>query len=657
MLLQRALALSTLLGCAAPAPNAMPLGANIDGVVDYSFTLALVDVVKQARAWGSAQSPWDGNCSVGADGWPAQPSFGNVFITAGAAGPVLAGAYAMSFTGNASVVPANGASATNQVYDAATDSTTATLVLAPNACNCLMFGFEGASTRAGPGIKDLRILQPGYALDGNDTFSRPLLALLGRADVLRFMDWGRTNGNLIADWSARTLPSSFSYAPQGSEVPWEVIFDLANELGKDAWINVPVHATDDYVLQLATLAAARLAPGLNLYLEYSNEVWNWSFEQSHFALAAANASVYAGDPYHLNASGLIGDGNPGYWMIRWYVAKLKAFSDIFRTVFGADAVGRDKRVRPVYAWQCGGDQDSVGLPYLLQIYGEPASFFHSIACAPYMTIGDVASSPALTADEVLAGWRSYQQNISLAGAGFGRGNYVAALSAAGAYWGLAVQAYEAGPDTAQGLNAGGPLFAKGNASADPRISPIIFDYLQSWHELGAHMGPMNYFTFGAGPLDDKYGIYAVLQDMSKMDTPKLAAIDAARATPVALSPLIPAVPSVLNASFFVGHPEPATPDGFSGWPAACDYMVFSAAPQRLAVTLTVGTDDAGTQNLTVGLGGAARNVQTVFCASSGNWATYVPCNATAPFDVPAGVSVFRVTRGRQWLGEVRIAAA
>ena len=79
-------------------------------------------------------------------------------------------------------------SATNKKYDAATDSTTATLVLVPNACNCLMFGFEGASTRAaGPGIKDLRILQPGYALDGKDTFSRPLLALLGRADVLRFM--------------------------------------------------------------------------------------------------------------------------------------------------------------------------------------------------------------------------------------------------------------------------------------------------------------------------------------------------------------------------------------------------------------------------------------------------------------------------------------
>lgn len=334
--------IAALVSPSASAPNANPIGANIDSVVDYSWTLSLIDVVKQARAWGSLDAPWDGNCSTGADGWPSQSSFGNVFVTSGQGGPIIAGTWLMSFTGNATVVPSNGLSAANQEYDAATDTTTASLVLAPDACNCLMFGFEGASTRAaGPGIKDLRILQPGYALTDTATFSAPLIALLSRADILRFMDWTRTNGNLIEDWSARTLPRAFSFAPDGSQVPWEVVFDLANLLEKDAWINIPAHATDDYVLQLATLAAAKLAPNLNLYLEFSNEVcvvliacatscatlsvitqsppapsflfrWNWSFEQSHFALAAANASVYSGDPFKLNASGLVGDGNPGY---------------------------------------------------------------------------------------------------------------------------------------------------------------------------------------------------------------------------------------------------------------------------------------------------------------------------------------------------------
>lgn len=269
-----------------------------------------------------------------------------------------------------------------------------------------------------------------------------------------------------------------------------------------------------------------------------------------------------------------------------------------------------------------------------------------------MTIGDVANSPNLTSDEVLAGWRSYQQNISLAGAGFGRDNYVASLSAAALYWGLACHAYESGPDTAQGLNEGAPLWAKGNASADVRIQPIIVDYFQSWASLGPHMGPLNYYTFGAGPLDDRYGIYSVLQDMAAFTTPKLAAIDAARSTPVAISPLIPRVPGTLNASLFVGHPVPPTPDGFSGWPDAVDYLVYSAAPQRLTVTVTVGTDDVGLQNLTVALGGATRNTQIVFCPSSGDWSKYSPCNATTPFDVPEGVAVFRVQRGRLWVGEL-----
>lgn len=368
--------------------------------------------------------------------------------------------------------------------------------------------------------------------------------------------------------------------------------------------------------------------------------------------------MYAGDPYHLNATGLVGDGNPGYWMARWHVAKLREAAVVFGAAFGAGSVGKDRRVRPVYAWQCGDTQDTVGLPYLLSIYGEPATFFHSIACAPYMTIGDAANSPSLTADEVLAGWRSYQQNISVAGTGgFSNLNYVASLSAAAAYWGLRAQAYEAGPDTAQGLNDGPPLWAKANASADPRITQIVFDYLQSWHLLGDHMGPQNYYTFGAGPLQDRYGIYTIVQDMSKPSTPKLVAIDQARATRVVATALIPTIPATLNASFFVGHRVPAQPNGFVGWCDNCDFFVQTPTPLRVVVTLTTGSDDTATANLTVGLSGPTRNVQTVACPPSGDWAKYVPCAPSQPFDVPAGVSVFRVGRGRPWLGSVIIDAA
>lgn len=132
-------------------------------------------------------------------------------------------------------------------------------------------------------------------------------------------------------------------------------------------------------------------------------------------------------------------------MARWYVAKIKAHADIFKTVFGSGAVGKEQRVRPVYAWQQG-DGFEVGMEYLTVARGiAPAEVFHSMACAPYMTIGPAGTDPALTVDGVLAGWRSFQQNHSLEGPwGFGEPNMLARMAAIAVYWGLSLQAYEAG---------------------------------------------------------------------------------------------------------------------------------------------------------------------------------------------------------------------
>jgi hypothetical protein len=89
--------------------NLMPIGANIDGVADYSYTLAFVDIVKQSRAWGSFDAPWDGNCSMGSDGWPSQSEFGNVFLSLGNIGdstqPSSSGIWLIRFTGNATISP------------------------------------------------------------------------------------------------------------------------------------------------------------------------------------------------------------------------------------------------------------------------------------------------------------------------------------------------------------------------------------------------------------------------------------------------------------------------------------------------------------------------------------------------------------------------
>jgi hypothetical protein len=295
-----------LIAVAVATPNLTPIGANVEGIADYDFTLPFIDVTRQSRSWGGPNSPWDGNCSVGADGWPNQPNFGNVFVSLSSAYPrvpSVEGNWSLFFEGSAALQGIDccfHGQFVDQTYDATTDQTSVTIVNGPQTdsdCNCIMFGFYNASTRAaGPGLKNIRLLQPGYTLAQADDFSAPLLSLLGRFDVLRFMDWAATNGNQIVDWMARSLPSSPSWAG-GRGVPWETIAALGNTLGKDIWVNIPAHASDDYsgcqcqwahmdalkfrvdtamefsmvvtllaVLQFAKLLAKIVSPALHIYV-------------------------------------------------------------------------------------------------------------------------------------------------------------------------------------------------------------------------------------------------------------------------------------------------------------------------------------------------------------------------------------------------------
>jgi len=99
--------------------------------------------------------------------------------------------------------------------------------------------------------------------------------------TLRFMDWGSTNNSPNVAWSDRGLTSYFTYAGEQG-VPYETMIQLANQLEKDVWICVPHQANANYITQMATLFRDNLNGNSKIYLEYSNEVWNWIFSQAHF---------------------------------------------------------------------------------------------------------------------------------------------------------------------------------------------------------------------------------------------------------------------------------------------------------------------------------------------------------------------------------------
>ena len=120
---------------------------------------------------------------------------------------------------------------------------------------------------------------------------------------LRFMDWGSTNNSLEEAWESRKsrtfytqvggtgdpeatygpAPTPFQYMYSGG-VAIEYMIQLCNKLQINPWFCIPHRATDDYIAQFARLVKDQLDPRLNVYIEYSNEIWNWQFHQAGWML-------------------------------------------------------------------------------------------------------------------------------------------------------------------------------------------------------------------------------------------------------------------------------------------------------------------------------------------------------------------------------------
>lgn len=119
-----------------------------------------------------------------------------------------------------------------------------------------------------------------------EIFNPTFLEKLDSFSELRLMDWTNTNSSTIKNWSDRTTPDDMTWGTTGTTdgVPLEIQVALANKLNTNIWINIPHEATDDYVTKALTYVRDNLKAGLTVKVEYSNEVWNWSFGQSRYAL-------------------------------------------------------------------------------------------------------------------------------------------------------------------------------------------------------------------------------------------------------------------------------------------------------------------------------------------------------------------------------------
>lgn len=146
-------------------------------------------------------------------------------------------------------------------------------------------------------IRNIRVWMPG-AEKSRDIFLPLYRERLKPFPVLRFMDWQKTNNSPLLTWSQRPKPDDLRYSTEIG-VPTEVMIDLANACGADPWFCMPHQADDDFVRSFGKLVRDRLDPRLTVYLEYSNEVWNWGFDQAAYA-AERGKKLGLGNPENLH---------------------------------------------------------------------------------------------------------------------------------------------------------------------------------------------------------------------------------------------------------------------------------------------------------------------------------------------------------------------
>ena len=365
-----------------PGPGQNYVGINVGSVFDWEGNIIFADAMKQARPWGTVAS--NGNdalpaSSLDAHGWPVDDAA--VVVWAGLLRD-NSGAYALSFESNSGAVfvslfLTNG-SVSNQVFDPVAHVTTAQVVLTDPSSN--VCGLRFTNTSGGVrSVKFMRPIAPGSATSQvfTDNFSVPFLSAIAPFHALRFMDYLSTYGNPQIHWSERVQPdyASFNRSPSnyswlGTGGAWEYIILLCNQTKKDAWVDVPLYADDDYITQLATLfrdgdaftGNAGLDPSVKLYIEYDNEVWNFDLNLDHALAVSEHAN---GDPYYY-----AGDGESNDWGWAWRrVARRAAdISLIFRKVFGDARMMT--QIRPVLEWQQANGQGtgSEGLIYTESLY-------------------------------------------------------------------------------------------------------------------------------------------------------------------------------------------------------------------------------------------------------------------------------------------------
>jgi len=361
-------------------PRANDWGVNLFVHADWGFEAAFIDVARSWRQWGLPDAPWiqpPWQRPLTEEGIPRE-DFGSFFLLRG----YESGIYRLRYEGTADVA-FHGGSATIVAGSRVQSQGVTTVDVAIVRRDRDTFPYDSEppywvsfrNVDPNDPVRNIRMLAPGYDFDSTLLFRHEFLTRLSPFSTIRFMQWTNTNHHFAEDWSRRRLPGeAIQTGGEDSRggIAWEYVAALANEAGKDAWINIPHRANDQYVRELARLLRDQLDPSLRVYVEFSNELWNWEF--------SATQEVGA-DYYHVVAP------------------RLRTISEIFHQEFGV----QHERVEIVLAVQAGWDLHAREALRWFDDQGlVAADFIDSLSIAPYFNVdtGETYSDLDVIANEL-----------------------------------------------------------------------------------------------------------------------------------------------------------------------------------------------------------------------------------------------------------------
>jgi len=278
-------------------------GTNIGGISDYGSEMPFKDRMRYSRQWYSKDdnpegSPWDTEAADSLDyrpdGYPTHiPQIipGRTYpqkiatVWAGLSGweegtyvVIYEGSGGLSFWGDFTNL---NHPATNRY----------TIHVTPLSGGIIQMTID-SSALSDP-VHNIRVFKASEENSYvNEPFEPKWIEYISKFKSVRFMDWGRTNNwgrneswdwddSTKYDWSDRARYDYYTWTtPKG--VPYEMMVKLMNDHNIDGWVCVPHSASDNYITEMATFFRDSLDANRTLTVEYSNEIWNWSFGQANW---------------------------------------------------------------------------------------------------------------------------------------------------------------------------------------------------------------------------------------------------------------------------------------------------------------------------------------------------------------------------------------